>query len=61
VRGLAVPGDAAAVAAWFDALNRMRSQLPAPLRHDLVLAGLLREWRSMLASGPGPGPGGTRR
>ena len=61
VRGLSVPGDAAAVAAWFDALNRMRSQLPAPLRHDLVLAGLLREWRTMHQSGPGPGPGGTRR
>jgi DNA polymerase III subunit delta' len=58
---LAVPADAAAVAAWFDALNRMRAQLPAPLRHDLILAGLLRDWRTMLATGSGPGHGGQQR
>ena len=58
---LAVPADATAVAAWFDALNRMRAQLPAPLRHDLILAGLLRDWRTMLATGSGPGQGGQQR
>jgi DNA polymerase-3 subunit delta' len=58
---LAVPADAEAVAAWFDALNRMRAQLPAPLRHDLILAGLLRDWRTMLATGSGPGQGGQQR
>jgi DNA polymerase-3 subunit delta' len=59
--GLAMPRDPVAVAAWFDALNRMRVQLPAPLRHDLVLAGLLRDWRTMAATGRGPGPGGAPR
>jgi DNA polymerase III subunit delta' len=58
---LAVPGDADAVGAWFDALNRMRVQLAAPLRHDLILAGLLRDWRAMLQSAPaGPGQGERR-
>ena len=33
----------------FDGFNRLRSQLGAPLRHDLVLAGLLLEWRNMSA------------
>jgi hypothetical protein len=34
-------------------------QLSAPLRHDLVLAGLLRDWRTMRPTGPGgPGQGG---
>jgi DNA polymerase-3 subunit delta' len=59
--GLAVPGDAAATAAWFDALNRARAQLPAPLRHDLILAGLLRDWRTMLQSRPDAGGQGGRR
>jgi len=40
-------------AALFDGINRLRSQLGAPLRHDLVLAGLLLEWRNM---SPGAGP-----
>jgi DNA polymerase-3 subunit delta' len=56
---LAVPDDADAVGRWFDALNRARVQLPAPLRHDLILAGLLRDWRTMRQTGPGgPGQGG---
>jgi len=49
-------GDKAAterLAHLFDGFNRLRSQLGAPLRHDLVLAGLLLEWRNM-ASGAGP-------
>ena len=41
------------LAALFDGFNRLRSQLGAPLRHDLVLAGLLVEWRNMIA-GTGP-------
>jgi len=32
---------------WFDAVGRCRMQLRAPLRHDLVLAGLLHEWGNM--------------
>jgi DNA polymerase-3 subunit delta' len=58
---LVVKADVARVAAWFDAINSMRAQLPAPLRHDLILAGLLRDWRTMLATGPGPGQGGPQR
>ena len=49
-------GDSAGaerLAALFDGINRLRSQLGAPLRHDLVLAGLLLEWRNM---SPGAGP-----
>jgi len=39
-------------ASLFDGFNRLRAQLGAPLRHDLVLAGLLLEWRNM-TSGAG--------
>jgi DNA polymerase III subunit delta' len=45
--GLTVPGDFTKLSAWFDAINRTREQLRAPIRNDLVLAGLLREWRTM--------------
>jgi hypothetical protein len=53
--------DVPALSTGFDALNVMRAQLPAPLRHDLILAGLLRDWRTMLATGSGPGQGGQQR
>lgn len=45
--GLTVPADFTKLSAWFDAVNRTREQLRAPIRNDLVLAGLLREWRTM--------------
>ncbi|KFN41230.1 DNA polymerase III subunit delta' [Arenimonas oryziterrae] len=45
--GLTVPADFPKLSAWFDAINRTREQLKAPIRNDLVLAGLLREWRTM--------------
>lgn len=45
--GLTAHGDFTKLTAWFDAVNRTREQLRAPVRHDLVLAGLLREWRTM--------------
>ena len=46
--GLTLPGDFQKLSAWFDAANRLRNQLRLPaLRHDLALAGLLLEWRSM--------------
>ena len=46
--GLTVPGDFQKLTAWFDGINRLRGQLGVPgLRHDLALAGLLLEWRSM--------------
>ncbi len=45
--GLTAPADFHKLSEWFDALNRTREQLRAPLRNDLVLAGLLRDWRTM--------------
>ena len=48
---LTVPGDFSSISKWFDSMNRTREQLKAPLRNDLVLAGLLREWRTMFETG----------
>ena len=46
--GLTIPADFQKLSAWFDRMNRARGQLAAPaLRHDLALAGLLLEWRSL--------------
>lgn len=46
--GLTLPAEIQKLAAWFDGINRVRDQLASPqLRHDLALAGLLLEWRSM--------------
>jgi DNA polymerase-3 subunit delta' len=39
-RAAADTARAARIGALFDGFNRLRSQLGAPLRHDLVLAGL---------------------
>lgn len=47
--GLALRADFAQVSAWYDNLNRMRAQLDAPLRHDLLLAGQLQEWRNLFS------------
>lgn len=46
-KGLTLPRDVTKLSAWFDAANRVRSQLDAPIRHDLAVAGLLRDWRAM--------------
>ena len=48
--GLTAPPDFSRLPAWFDAVNRVREQLRAPLRNDLVLAGLLRDWRQQFES-----------
>jgi DNA polymerase-3 subunit delta' len=53
--GLTAPADFSKLSAWFDAVNRSREQLRSPLRNDLVLAGLLQEWRTMFEAGR---PGG---
>jgi DNA polymerase-3 subunit delta' len=45
--GLKPPADFSRLSDWFDAVNRTRDQMRAPLRHDLILAGLLHQWRSM--------------
>jgi len=38
------------LSAWFDAANRTRSLLRTPIRSDLALAGLLRDWRLAVAA-----------
>jgi DNA polymerase-3 subunit delta' len=38
------------LSAWFDAANRTRSLLRTPIRSDLALAGLLRDWRIAVAA-----------
>ncbi len=47
VPGLTPPADFPKLSIWFDGINRLREQLGAPLRHDLVLAGLLLDWRTL--------------
>ena len=42
-------GDADKLATWFAAANRTRELLRTPIRGDLALAGLLREWRLAMA------------
>lgn len=49
--GLTPPAEVTRISNWFDALNRTREQLRAPVRNDLILAGLLREWRTMVQQG----------
>ncbi len=38
------------LSAWFDAANRTRGLLRTPVRSDLALAGLLRDWRVAVAA-----------
>ena len=60
--GLTPPPDFSRLPAWFDGVNRIREQLRAPLRNDLVLAGLLQEWRSLFeTASPGGHPREGRR
>jgi DNA polymerase-3 subunit delta' len=54
--GLTVPADFQRLSQWFDRANRAREQLSVPvLRHDLALAGLMLEWRSMFSETAGQG------
>lgn len=48
--GLTPPRDVDKLGQWFEQMNRLRAQLAAPLKHELALAGLLGEWRSMQAT-----------
>ncbi len=50
-RAMANP-DFQKLSAWFDAANRTRSLLRSPIRSDLALAGLLRDWRIAVAARP---------
>ncbi|HEY2346615.1 MAG TPA: DNA polymerase III subunit delta' [Xanthomonadaceae bacterium] len=38
------------LALWFDSVNRTRELLRTPIRADLALAGLLRDWRDAIAA-----------
>ncbi len=40
------------LSAWFDAANRTRALLRTPIRSDLVLASLLRDWRIAMSARP---------
>lgn len=56
--GLTLPPDFQKLGAWYDGINRLRGQLAVPaLRHDLALAGLLLDWRSMFKGSAGTGAG----
>jgi DNA polymerase-3 subunit delta' len=46
--GLTATGDIPKLAGWFDAANRTRELLDAPLRSDFLLVGLLQQWVSAL-------------
>lgn len=43
--GLTPSPDFPKLAAWFDQANRLRELIHTPVRTDLMLVGLLREWR----------------
>jgi DNA polymerase-3 subunit delta' len=45
-------GDPRRLAGWFDEALRARALLRTPLRQDLLLAELLRQWREAAAVGP---------
>ncbi len=47
-RGLSLPAELPKLTQWFDQINQLREQLTAPIRHDLLLAGLLGQWRSIM-------------
>ncbi|MEO7478771.1 MAG: DNA polymerase III subunit delta' [Lysobacteraceae bacterium] len=44
--------DLPKLSAWFDAANRTRDLLRTPIRSDLALAGLLRDWRIVVSMRP---------
>jgi DNA polymerase-3 subunit delta' len=46
--GLTTGADFPKLAAWWDRLNVVREQLRAPLRHDLLLLELLRDFRAIV-------------
>lgn len=46
---LGLRGDFVGLSTWYDSINRLRAQLDAPLRHELLLAGVLQEWRNLFS------------
>lgn len=57
--GLPARADGAALVAWCEAANRTRDWLRSPLRQDLMLSELLRQWRQACAQ-DAKIPGGDR-
>jgi DNA polymerase-3 subunit delta' len=49
---LTAGADFQKLSAWFDAANRTRELLRTPIRSDLALAGLLRDWREAMRTRP---------
>ena len=47
---LTVAPDFPKLSAWFDAANRTRALLRTPIRSDLAVAGLLRDWRIAIST-----------
>jgi DNA polymerase-3 subunit delta' len=47
---LTVAPDFPKLSAWFDAANHVRALLRTPIRGDLAVTGLLRDWRIAMAS-----------
>jgi DNA polymerase III subunit delta' len=50
--GLTVPGDLHKLAVWWGRANAVREQLSTPLRADLLLLDLLRDWRTLAGTQP---------
>jgi DNA polymerase-3 subunit delta' len=50
--GLTVPGDLHKLAAWWGRANTVREQLSTPLRADLLMLDLLRDWRALAGTQP---------
>lgn len=46
--GLTAGADFPKLAAWWDRINAVREQLRAPLRHDLLVTELLRDFRAIV-------------
>jgi DNA polymerase III subunit delta' len=57
---LTIPPDLHKLSLWLHELNRLRNQWDAPVRNDLVLAGLLREWRMLHDNATPKAAGATR-
>ncbi len=49
---LTTGADFQKLSAWFDSANRTRELLRTPIRADLALAGLLRDWREAMRARP---------
>lgn len=51
--GLTPPRELDKLGTWFDEVNRVRDQLAVPLRHELLLVGMLSRWQALHARSEG--------